>query len=49
MNGLVDGERDIDFAVLVISRRRFWRGQLEAAGYLFARGAEPEHARLEFE
>ncbi len=49
MNSLVDSERDISFAVLVIARRRFWRGRLEAAGYLFARSAEPEHALLEFE
>jgi integrative and conjugative element protein (TIGR02256 family) len=49
MNGLVDGERDISFAVLVIARRRFWRGRLEAASYVFGRHTRPAHAHLELE
>ena len=49
MNGLVDGERDISFAVLLIVRRRFWGGRLEAASYVFGRDAGPAHAHLEFE
>lgn len=49
MNDLVSGERDISFAVLMIVRRSFWRGRLEAASYVFARDAGPEHAQLELE
>lgn len=45
MQGLVDGERDIDFSALVIVRLRCFF-LLEAAAYMFVRHRMPSHVAL---
>lgn len=45
MQGLVDGERGIDFSALLIVRLRF-RLILEAASWMFVRHAAPRAVRL---
>lgn len=45
MQGLVDGERGIDFSALLIVRLRF-RLILEAASWMFVRHAAPRSVRL---
>lgn len=48
MRHLVDGERDITFAALLIVRRRLFR-RLDAAAYAFGRGLTPSSADLSLE
>lgn len=45
MQGLVDGERDIDFAALLIVRIRY-HFLLEAGAYMFVRKSLPQHISL---
>jgi integrative and conjugative element protein (TIGR02256 family) len=45
MQGLVDGERDIDFSALIIVRLRCFV-LLEAAAYMFVRRSSPSRATL---
>lgn len=45
MQGLVDGERDIDFSALLIVRLRYWL-RLEARAYMFVRRSPPQAVSL---
>jgi [CysO sulfur-carrier protein]-S-L-cysteine hydrolase len=45
MQGLVDGERDIDFSALLIVKLRYYT-LLETEAYMFARGSLPRRVSL---